>query len=868
MKKKILLVIFLTILFSAPRIQAKEETGFDFIDVSRLVQLKNGMEVLMIPDKSVPLVASMVIVKVGSVREDDEMSGFSYLLSHLLFDGTESRTKEALDLEIKGMGAYVDTITTPDFTAYLMAAHNAYSNKVLKLQSDILFNSKIQKASVDREQWSMRRRIYEEKLNPDFALDTFFRRQLHERTPYERSIYGNGFKLSAEGLERLLGFYRNYYVPNNMCAIIRGNFELAEMKRLLDFYFGSQVPSNVPPSPEIEASACAAFEKSMFHKITGNNRRKILQVGYKGINVNSHDITALIVLKEALSEGGGLLEEYFEKQNIPIFSAYADLSYNQFYGTFKVRVDFHPDADENEILPAINALMSTIAHKGLDEERLSRVKKLLINKEKREAEKIHEFLLNKGYAMVALGLPYISQYPILVNKITSDEISITVQKYLDGKAYFALASLPYETTREERKARVKDRGRVYRQSKTLQNGLRIIADKKPDSEIFAVHILAGNQAAREPKGLEGISEFMHRMLVRGTKKQSKAKIQNTLRELGATLSVANDNEYIGNEFLSRDYSSICFETSVDMAEKGVDFLEDLLRNPSFSKQEIADLKEEMKYIISVKEQDQALRAESVLFREIMADQDMGKSPFGTLESIQRIDEEKLESFHETYFAPDNLIISVVSGLEPADVISMFEKKFMKMKGNSPSIALKQRVVSNSGKWVEKMLGYEQSYLNYCIPLPKLGQKDRLVMTLATALLRDRIRNTNTVAYDPDINVKFSPSVNLFQITLKTSPKRVKKVVSELKRQIKQLQTEPLLEENLIRCINQLTGELEIKTLASINQAAYLSLAQYIGDEHYYGQDYPQKLRAITPDQVKAGINHYLNTNADIVVVIR
>jgi len=106
------------------------------------------------------------------------------------------------------------------------------------------------------------------------------------------------------------------------------------------------------------------------------------------------------------------------------------------------------------------------------------------------------------------------------------------------------------------------------------------------------------------------------------------------------------------------------------------------------------------------------------------------------------------------------------------------------------------------------------------------------------------------------------------LTLKTSQKRVKKVVAELKKQIKQLQAEPILEEDLIRTINELTGELEMKTLASINKACYLGLAQYIGDEHYYGQDYPQKLRAITPDQVKAGINHYFNTGADIVVVIR
>ncbi|MGA1826494.1 MAG: M16 family metallopeptidase, partial [bacterium] len=664
MKKKlvIFLALFFAILFSTQFIHAKEEADFNFIDVSRLIRLKNGMEVLLIPDKSVPLVASMVIVKVGTIRENDETNGFSALLEHLLFDGTEDRTREALDRETRGIGAYVDTLTTPDFTAYLMAAHSAYSNKILKLQSDILFNSKIQKVSVDREQSDLRRKIYEEKLNPDFALDTFFRRQLHEKTPYERSIYGSGFRLSAHSLERLLEFYRSYYVPNNMCAIIRGNFELREMERLLDFYFGSLAPSNVPPLPSMNTLAVLPFEKSMFHKIKGSNRKKILQVGYKGISVNDNDITALLVLQEALSGGGGLLEQYLEKNDIKAFSSQAELAYNQFYADFKVRVDFHPDTDENRILPIIQDILSTIASKGIPDDHLERAKTLIINKEKLEGEKIHDFLLNKALPMIALGPHYISQYTALADKITSDDISKIVQKYFDNKAYFALASLPYKAVEEKKEQNAKSGGKEYRQIKTLQNGLTIIADKKPDSEIFAVHILACNQAAREPKGLEGIAEFMHRMLIRGSTSQSKAKIQKTLSELGATLSVAHDNHYIGNEFLSRDFSSIRFETRIDMAnstmaKKAVAFLEDIMCNPSFSKREIEDLKEEMRYLLYIKEKDQAELAESVLFRELMVDKEMGRSPFGTLESIRQIDRDKLRSFHQDYFVPNNLIIS-------------------------------------------------------------------------------------------------------------------------------------------------------------------------------------------------------------------
>ena len=864
----IVLFVFAYLLYPANLVSFAANKDFNFTDVSSLIRLRNGMEVLLIPDRSVSQVASMIIVKSGHVREDEKTYGFSYLLKQLLFYGTESRTKEQLDLEIKGMGAYCTTSINADSTVYLMLAHSAYTNKILEIQSDILFNSKIQMASINRENEILKEKILTKTEESDFKMNKFFQSQLHKGTPYEHSILGDGYKNLARDYERLLEYYHTYYVPNNICAVIMGDIDSNEIERLLDYNFGQIPPSVVPNLNQI--SPAIDFKSERLYKIeSSSNRKKILRVGFKGgINLDFRDITALALLKEALSGEGGLLKESFDKKNINIFSATADLSYNQFYGNFEIRIDFPKESNENEILAQIENLLPPICDKGISKEQLSKAKRVLANKEIFDREQIHHYLMKKALPIATLGPAYLLQYPILLDSISSSEIADVAAKYLSGNTYVAVLSKSLDDTDMKQKNEYKSIAKVYRQTKELPNGIKIIVEKKADSKVFAVNVLANNRFAQEFGGLEGIVEFTHRMLSKGAKSMNKSKIQDIVLDLGANLNTDSNNQYIPCESLNRDYSSICFETTQDKAEEGVNFLKNLIIDPLFQEKEIEDVRSQMNYLLSNKEKEPATIAEYLLFKQLIMEGVKGRSPYGTVETIAQINQDTLKKFHKDYFAPNNLIISAVSGLEPEDAISLIEKEFSEMKGASPSITLQRRPVNSVGNWVEKIFGLSKSYILYCIPLPNLGCEDRLTMTLVASLINSKLVKEEFLANNIKACVKFSPQISLFQVNLETTQEQVTEAVSEIKNKIKFMQVNEIPHEDLMSNINELVGQLSIKTLASINRASYLSFAHSIGDEHYFGQEYRQKLLAITSDQIKATINHYLDIDSDIVVVVR
>jgi zinc protease len=76
--KKILSIIGLLALFTLTRAQQLPPNF-------HLTKLKNGLEVLVIEDKTVPLITIEVCVKNGSFTEDPDYNGLSHLYEHMFF---------------------------------------------------------------------------------------------------------------------------------------------------------------------------------------------------------------------------------------------------------------------------------------------------------------------------------------------------------------------------------------------------------------------------------------------------------------------------------------------------------------------------------------------------------------------------------------------------------------------------------------------------------------------------------------------------------------------------------------------------------------------------------------------------------------
>ena len=113
--------------------------------------LDNGLQVLMIENKGLPMIGVNVVVKTGSAYETFSSSGMSHMLEHLLFNGTTLRTQQKLYDDVDLIGGYNNANTGHYFTNYMMVTPTDNIKKGMEIQADMLFNSILPKDKFEKE---------------------------------------------------------------------------------------------------------------------------------------------------------------------------------------------------------------------------------------------------------------------------------------------------------------------------------------------------------------------------------------------------------------------------------------------------------------------------------------------------------------------------------------------------------------------------------------------------------------------------------------------------------------------------------------------------------------------------------------------
>ena len=116
-----------------------------------ILQLDNGLKVLLIENPALPMVGINVVVKVGSAYETFATSGMSHMLEHLLFNGTNSRTQKQLYDDTDRIGGYNNANTSEYYTNYMMVTPADNIVNGMGIQADMLFNSILPEAKFQKE---------------------------------------------------------------------------------------------------------------------------------------------------------------------------------------------------------------------------------------------------------------------------------------------------------------------------------------------------------------------------------------------------------------------------------------------------------------------------------------------------------------------------------------------------------------------------------------------------------------------------------------------------------------------------------------------------------------------------------------------
>jgi zinc protease len=202
----------------------------------------------------------------------------------------------------------------------------------------------------------------------------------------------------------------------------------------------------------------------------------------------------------------------------------------------------------------------------------------------------------------------------------------------------------------------------------LPNGIRLYF--RQDQELPLVQITAmveaGSIGDPEEKTGQG-ALFAAGLRGGGAAGRSPAEFDEQLARLAADLSVGTDT-YATTFNLSL--------RSEDLPE-GLAMLEDLLRRPGFEPARLEISRRQMLEGIRRQDDNPGSVASRALMRAIYGDHPLGRTP--TEESVAAITRADLLDFHQRYFHPNNLWLSVSGDIERQELLVLLERVF----GNWP-----------------------------------------------------------------------------------------------------------------------------------------------------------------------------------------
>lgn len=367
----LVLVNFLILLASGP-VTAKEQFNYHHST------LKNGLQVIILPNHRAPVVYHAVWYKVGSADSPVNLSGIAHFLEHMMFKGSKNFPGDSFKRVLNNLGGSHNANTTWDRTGFFVTIAKDYLPTVMEMEADRMHHLSILEEDLSKEREVVlqeRRSTSDSKdmqLVSEAANASFFWQH-----PYGKPVIGFEEHIRQYNPENVRQFYETWYRPSNAILVIAGDVEVETLLPQIEQYYG-QIPYKEPternrPQEPKHRSVTAKVEirspqvNSYFEKI------------YRAPNhrtANIHQEAVLCLLQDILGDPsyGRLNQTLVENYKLAHFISVGYTG--SYYDPFSFNIAAAPTnaSDLPKLEASIDAEIRHVSTEGIREDELKKAK--------------------------------------------------------------------------------------------------------------------------------------------------------------------------------------------------------------------------------------------------------------------------------------------------------------------------------------------------------------------------------------------------------------------------------------------------------------------------------------------------------------
>jgi zinc protease len=390
--------------------------------------LENGLEVLILEDRTVPLVTVQVWYRVGSRNERPGITGVSHFLEHMMFKGTPKYGPGLYSQLIQRYGGTQNAFTSHDMTAYYAVLPSARLELALDLEADRMTNLLLdpQEIKSEREVVKEERRLRENA--PTGPMHEELSALAYKAHPYQWPIIGWMSDIEDITRDDLLAHYKTHYVPNNATVIIVGDVSAPQALDAVQRFFGpiakgSPIRPVRPPEPPQIGERRAEIPRP--------TALAALAVAFHIPAFEHPDAFPLEVLSQILSQGQSsrlYREVVYHQQLAASISTNADLRVDP--GLFTIVSMIQAGKDPAHVEEAIYKQLEAITDESIADGELQKA----INQAQSEfvfrQDSIQQQGFTIGFFHVLQSYKVINEYLERLRRVTKEDVARVARTYL------------------------------------------------------------------------------------------------------------------------------------------------------------------------------------------------------------------------------------------------------------------------------------------------------------------------------------------------------------------------------------------------------------------------------------------------------
>lgn len=433
--------------------------------------LANGLEVIVLPDSSVPLVTVELAVRNGSFTEPPELNGLSHLYEHMFFRTNRAVAIFRCDLaqsygnfrymsnqncaeqvklkdvigdvgymkEVDKIGFVRNGSTHEEYVNYYFSATSPNFPTILRFIRDAMLYPSFDDEEFKREIQVVIGELDRNLSEPGYYLDRALMDKLFYKYPSRKSPGGTRETVASATTEKMRLIQSRYYVPNNSALIVTGDVKPDDVFKQAEALFSIWKRGEDPfvKFPIVEHPPLTKSEGVIVHQDIEN---VTMQIGWHGPSIGKDDAStyAADVFSYIVQQPNSRLQRKLVDTGLAVA---VNVHYYTQRNTGPIRITLVSAPDKAKA--ALTALYTEIAQFNdpsyFSDEELANAKTLLEAEDLYRREKLSDYTHSLGFWWSSTGMDYYRGYYKNLRAVSRDNIKKYISTYIQGKPHVGVA---------------------------------------------------------------------------------------------------------------------------------------------------------------------------------------------------------------------------------------------------------------------------------------------------------------------------------------------------------------------------------------------------------------------------------------------